>query len=125
MKPLRLPLAVLLLLCALSGCAKAPPSTSTLAGGVIVDSGGDLIRCGTSNDAVLTGDFTLDYVLTYDARVGTTRDPAEQSWPELEARIRRLVSDKLPEIAPSLDAYLDELESDDAAGVRIWHAEPR
>lgn len=117
-------LASTLLLLSAGACRPGLPTLSDLDGGTIIDNGGDLIRCRAAPDADNVGDFTLDYILTYDPTIGTSRDPSASDWPELEARLRRVVGEKLPDMLPSLATYLSQLEASDPAGTRVWHGAP-
>ncbi len=102
-----------------AACSQASSLSHLNPGGSIVGNGGDIITCTSSGESPFSGDYTLDYFATFDPRKGTSDDPTG-SYDELLDRVARLVHAKLPELAPSLDAYLALAESRDESQVRIW-----
>ncbi len=107
-----------------AACALALSSAAlaTGSGGSVVENGGDFMKCRGETGSPFDGDFTLDYVLTYDAAVGTAGDPAEGTYDALLARISRVIDAKLPELSSSWSGYLALLENRDESAVRIWRA---
>ena len=104
------------------GCDRANVTdASSLFGGEgsIVDNGGDIIHCRSQAGSAFSGDYNLDYVMTHNP--AAPDEPEEDTWPELRARTIRLISEKSPQMAASLVAYLDRLESSDQTQIRVWH----
>lgn len=94
--------------------------SNTKVGGSIVDNGGDLITCVASPDNAFEGDYTLDYVATYDPDVGTREDPTGDYEEQLD-RLSRLFRAKLPELSRKWEDYKALLESRDQSKPRVWY----
>jgi hypothetical protein len=124
--------AALLALGTAASCGPGPAATPSLPAsgsqGSHIDNGGDVITCAQDDDLASSGrpyftpgTYTLDYVLAYDPRVGTTEDP-QGAWPSQQRRIQDLVRTKVPELEDGLTEYLQALESGSESGVRVWKA---
>ena len=112
--------AVVAGLLALVACRPTLPEASGLSGSSTVDNGGDIITCASSASSPFEGIYTLDYVATYDAHIGTGDDPTG-SYEELISRLQTLVDAKLPELSSSLASYLSLVENGDESQARVWH----
>lgn len=108
----------------LASCTPAPSSSRLMtgSGGVIIENGGDFLRCRGAGGSNFTGEFALDYVVTYDTHLGTGQDPTETNFDALTARTTRILEAKLPELAASWRSYLSLLQNTDDAQARVWRA---
>lgn len=107
----------------LSGCNQNADLSDLLNGsGTIVDNGGDKLTCGTGTGHQFSGDYTLDYVVTFDPTLGISDDPATADWTASRARIEQFLADKMPSALDSFRSYADLLGSSDDAQARIWKA---
>ena len=106
----------------LTACSPNPLTSSLKSGsgGVIIEHGGDFLHCRAADASAFAGNFTLDYVVTYDAHVGRAQDPTEATFAALTARTTRIIDAKLPELSDSWRRYLALLQSADPAGSRVW-----
>jgi len=120
-----------------AGLAACHPGPADLAsevqghgGGTIIDNGGNMITCAPvagHDDPTTTkfvGDYTLDYVVTYDPRLGAVDDADGSSWEAHRARIEAFLAAKLPAALASFKNYADLLESGDDSKDRVWKASP-
>jgi hypothetical protein len=108
----------------LAACSTLLAASTSFAGsgGFIGENGGDFLNCEPASGSNFSGQFALDYVLTYDSHVGRAEDPAEASFDELTARTTRILETKAPELADSWKGYLALLQNSDPAQPRVWHA---
>lgn len=108
----------------LSACSSSPRVSNLKigSGGVVVENGGDFLKCRSVTDSPFAGEYALDYVLTFDSQLGRSQDPRELSFDELTARTTHIIDEKLPELASSWRRYLALLESSDPAQERVWQA---
>ena len=116
--------ARLLVLCLLLvGCAPALPNSkesSGLRGGFIMDNGGDQISCCSTAGSPFSGDYTLDYVLTWNPVLGTSAYPEFATWEAYRDRMVANLQAKLPAAAVSLRNYLADFLVDDETRTRVW-----
>lgn len=97
-------------------------STVAFAGGFSVGNGGDAVRCVETHENNYNGIYSLDYLMTLN---GAGYDTAHviKSWEDSQARIKKLLSDKYPELLPSFENFLKDLgNNNDWTKKRIWLA---
>jgi hypothetical protein len=101
------------------------PSLSSLKDGrgTVIDNGGDKLTCATDATASnFKGDYTLDYIVTYDPTLGFSDDPDLSDWPAHRARVEEFLKDKMPSALASFQSYADNIGNSDDSGSRIWKA---
>jgi hypothetical protein len=107
----------------LQACENAPQLSDLLNGsGTVIDNGGDKLTCADSSGALFKGDYTLDYIVTYDPTLGISDDPDLSDWTAHRARIEEFLKDKLPSALASFQSYADSIGNSDDSGNRIWKA---
>ncbi len=111
------------LFASLISCESAPTPSSLMNGrGTVIDNGGDKLTCNSDTASEFKGDYTLDYIVTYDPTLGFSDDPDLADWPAHRARIENFLQDKMPSALASFQTYADNLGNSDDAGSRIWKA---
>lgn len=85
-----------------------------------VGNGGDIIICTESTDNELKGNYSLDYVLTYQ---GLELEEVA-TWQESVERIANLIKQKVPELYFSFKDFQDDIYNQSYSRPHVWEAAP-
>jgi hypothetical protein len=107
----------------LFACENSPSLSKLMNGrGTVIDNGGDKLTCTNDGNSQFNGDYTLDYVVTYDPTLGFADDPVLPDWTAHRARVEDFLKSKMPSALSSFQSYADNIGNSDDSGSRIWKA---
>lgn len=88
-------------------------------GGTDIGNGGDLVKCVPYNANDLFGLYSLDY-LVFSRESGASEPPEVKSWEESIFGIRRALIDKVPELLPVFDEFVNNILNQDHSRRQVW-----
>jgi hypothetical protein len=88
-------------------------------GGSDVGNGGDLVSCTPTAANSLDGMYSLDF-LEFSTALGAVQPAEVKSWEESIMSIRRLFVDKLPELLPVFDDFVNNIRNEDQSRHQVW-----